>query len=333
MKKENLFEVVKQPHSIISSKAYEETMNTVVLPRLEHCRRTFTKEAADGHSIYGEVYLQEKSRGSVMISHGFTESCVKYREMIYYFLEEGYSVCILDHRDHGSSRDVVREKPGDVPTHVEHFQSYVDDFDVVVRKVFQEMPKPWFLFAHSMGGAIGARYAQQHPEVFDKIVLNAPMLEINRGGIPYFAAKLAANVLCLVGRKRGFLPGQGRFTGVEDFENSPTTGRERYRYYLARQLENPALQSAGCSCRWAAEAFRADEQILKPAECRKIPVKVLLFQADKDDFVLSNGQDRFMGSIPKGRLLFVPGSKHEIYMSEDETLKIYLTALFGFLAD
>lgn len=333
MKKENLFEIVKQPHPIIPSKDYEETMNTVVLPLLSKYRRPFTRQTSDGHIVYGEMYSRPESRGSIMISHGFTESRVKYREMIYYFLEEGYNVCVLDHRGHGNSRDIVREKPGEAPTHVERFQNYVDDFDVVVRAVFQEMPKPWFLFAHSMGGAIGALYAQQHPEVFDKIVFSAPMFEINRGGAPYLAVKLTAEVLCLMGKGEEFLPGQGKFSGTEDFSNSASSCEERYRYYFNQQIADTRLQSSGSSCRWTAEAFRATESLLKVKNCKKVAAKVLLFQADKDDFVLPTGQERFVEAIPNSKLIFVPGSKHEIYMSKDDTLEIYLTALFDFLAD
>ena len=67
-------------------------------------------------------------RGAVVISYGFTENARKYSELIWYFLLDGYSVCVLEHRGHGYSvRDVddpergvdrrlaaVRGRPGQV---------------------------------------------------------------------------------------------------------------------------------------------------------------------------------------------------------------------------
>ena len=43
-----------------------------------------------------------------------------------------------------------------------------------------------------MGGCIGAFYLEQYPEDFAKAVLNAPMLGVNLGGVPSWAAR----VLC-----------------------------------------------------------------------------------------------------------------------------------------
>ena len=42
-------------------------------------------------------------KGVVVISHGFTESAVKYDEVAYYFLKEGYHVYIPEHCGHGRS--------------------------------------------------------------------------------------------------------------------------------------------------------------------------------------------------------------------------------------
>lgn len=39
-------------------------------------------------------------KGVVVISHGFTESAVKYDEVAYYFLKEGYHVYIPEHCGH-----------------------------------------------------------------------------------------------------------------------------------------------------------------------------------------------------------------------------------------
>ena len=43
-------------------------------------------------SIYYEKFIVENEKGSIVISHGFTEVIDKYNEIIYYFKKNGYSV-------------------------------------------------------------------------------------------------------------------------------------------------------------------------------------------------------------------------------------------------
>ena len=79
-------------------------------------------------TICARTAPQPRSVAPVVISYGFTENARKYSELIWYFLLDGYSVCVLEHRGHGYSvRDVddprrgvdrrlaaVRGRPGQV---------------------------------------------------------------------------------------------------------------------------------------------------------------------------------------------------------------------------
>lgn len=327
--KRTLQETVQKTYPIIKAEQLADTMKDTVESALAQLRREFRLTAQDGHVIYGQCFRARKcGKGSILISHGCTESCEKYREMIWYFLREGYSVCILDHRGHGRSRDGVH---GDA-THVVHFQDYVDDLAAVVEEQLRSLPEPYYLYAHSMGGLIGGLYLQQHPTVFSKAVFNAPMFEINRAGLPYWAAKSMASLLCLLGRGEKRLPGQGTFCEQEDFAGAATNCRERYLYYFRQQLQNEDLQSNGSSCRWALESFRAGERFLRKDACAGVRIPVLVFQAEKDDYVLPGAQERFVEAVPNGQLVYVPGAKHEIYLSNDEILQMYLEAILEFLA-
>lgn len=381
VRKRILTEAVTGTYPVIPAKMLEKTMKEQVEPYLRKVGKAFTVEAADGHRISGMTFQAEQCRGTVMISHGFTEAWEKYMEMIYYFLQDGLNVCIHDHRGHGRSRGekyvglrkTVRNEERVVranetgnqdnvvsdndarnqdsvrcdhkqnsrknsssrntggPTHIEHFQNYVDDWDAVVNQVMPSMPHPWYLFAHSMGGLIGATYIQQHPGTYEKAVFNAPMFEVNRGNLPYPVAKGAAFLLCLLGKGKEFLPGQSPFSEKEDFEGSASTCKERYLQHYHRQIASFHLQNGGSSCKWTLEAFRGDEKLLKKKRCREMHLPILLFQAEKDDYVLPGGQDRFIASVPRGGIFYVPGSKHEIYLSDDETMKRYVYAVMRFL--
>ncbi|MDO4467613.1 MAG: alpha/beta hydrolase [Bacillota bacterium] len=274
--------------------------------------------------IAGTLFIGNGNNGSIMISHGFTESQKKYEELIYYFLQEGYCVCIHDHKNHGHSRKTPQKY-----THIDRFQEYVEDLEKVVQEKLLTMPKPYYIFAHSMGGLIASLFLEQHPGVFEKAILSSPMFEVNRSGIPYGLAKAVANAFCILGKGESPLPGQGSFSSKENFEGSAATCYERYKIYFEKQLQDPFLQSGGPTYQWTKESFRACEQGIKNASSISIPV--LLFQADKDDFVLPKGQEEFIKRLKNGKLVFVPNTKHEIYLSEDKILFDYLQKIFNFL--
>lgn len=323
-----------QDYDIISEKDFAEKMRADVVPFLNSRRksRVFTREA--DQALYCETFLTpaDVPKGTIMISHGFTESCDKYHEVIYYMLREGYHVLIFEHRGHGRSRTPNETNVANTPTHVEHFQDYVNDMSYVVMEVLKkEMPEPYYLFAHSMGGAIGAAFAEARPDIFYKIIFTAPMFEINRHGIPKILAKFIGFWNCLTGKSRDFTVMQKPFSIEPDFDASPCTSEARYMYYFNQQLAHPEYQSAGSSNRWARECLRACDQLLQPVNCRRIRIPVLLFQADDDSFVYPGGQNRFMSQIPDGKSVFVPGSRHEIYMSGDAITARYWRIIFDFL--
>ena len=326
--KRNLFDEMIREYPVLPASDLVRLEQEVIIPRLTAGGKSFKVKSPTGHTLDGMTYTVDNPKGTIMISHGFTEAVEKFGEMIYYFMSEGYNVCIHSHWDHGNSRD---EAPNGRPTHIDSFQYYVDDFAAVADSILPTLAAPYILYAHSMGGLVGALYLEQHPDVFTKAVFNAPMFEINRGGIPYFIAKAIATFLCKIGKGKTYLPGQGPFSEIPDFEHSAASCKERYQLYFDKRLKDPNLQNCGSSCRWALESFYADERMLKPENCSRITIPVLLFQAENDDFVLPGGHDAFMNIIPDGRYIFVPGAKHEIYLSDDEILKRYVQMIVEFL--
>ncbi len=64
-------------------------------------------------------------KGVVVISRGFTESAVKYDEVAYYFLKEGYHVYIPEHCGHGRSYRLTAD-PSLV--HIDTWRRYIRDF-------------------------------------------------------------------------------------------------------------------------------------------------------------------------------------------------------------
>lgn len=319
---------------IISEEGYIEAMKSQIVPRLAALRKSVLLNREGSQKLYCEYYVHplDLSKGSVFISHGFTESCGKYHEVIYYFLKAGYSVCMIEHRGHGRSRRTEERTSAGAPTDIEKFQYYVYDMDYAIETVLKKnLPAPYYLFCHSMGGAIGALYMESHPDTFQKAIFSAPMFEINSGGYPKAVVKALIRISCALGKQEQFLAGQNPFSAEENFADSAASCEPRYRYYFEQQLAVPAFQNGGSSIRWAGESLRATERLLKPENCSKITIPVLLFQAGADTVVCSGGQDRFIEQIPDGRLVFVPDTKHEIYLGPDKVLEKYWNVIFSFL--
>ena len=112
-----------------------------------------------------------------------TEAAPKYDEMIYYFLKAGYHVYMPEHMGHGQSYCLTADSS---LVHIDTWKRYVRDFLKichVIKKTYPELPL--VLFAHSMGGAIGTIAAAWEPQLFQKIILNSPMLRPLTGNVPW----------------------------------------------------------------------------------------------------------------------------------------------------
>lgn len=105
-----------------------------------------------------------RQKVAIVISHGFCEFAEKYKEVIYYFLKNGYSVYVPEHRGHGYSDRIVVDGE---KVHIEDYEQYVQDLHCFVKNVVELTEKRKILFCHSMGGAIGVRYLEEFPLTFD----------------------------------------------------------------------------------------------------------------------------------------------------------------------
>lgn len=332
MKKVRLNQEGKKSYPCIKDKDYSVQMKSIVEPYLDSLKKDGWYEREKGKCLYYEFYLAEKAVGTVIVAHGFTESVEKYREAVYYFLKEHYNVFLLSHRGHGKS---VREiKSSDFSlTHVKNFGDYVEDFrgfieEVVVKEAGTEIP--FYIYAHSMGGAIAVRYLQIYPGRISKAILSSPMLDIKLE-IPRIEAEAISYYMVKTGREERYITGQKPFSKEEDFEGCSCSSKERYEYYFNKKLANPELQNSAGSYSWLFESLKAVKQI--EMEKRKIQIPVCIFTAEFDDLVSRRGQIDFARKTPDSRLVLVPGTKHEIYMAPEIIQRQYWRYIFGFLRD
>ena len=307
------------PDGLVLSANYAATMNGAVLPWLAARREDVTVAGAGGRPLFCSRYNGIGSAGTVLLVHGFTENGEKLAELVHSLLRNGYGVVTYDQRGHGRSwRD---PDIADLSlTHVDRFEEYVEDMEAVVEKVLADMPKPWRLFAHSMGGAVSALHMEKHPGVFARAALCAPMIAPNLGGLPPAAARAMCAVAGMLGhdKKRVFV--SKPFAGPEDFDTSCATGRERFDWYDALRVATPEYHNNGPTYGWTREALRASKMVLAPGAVEKIDIPVRVFTAEDDNSVMPDAQEAFVARLKDGRRTLVPGSRHEIYRSRDDVL-------------
>lgn len=316
----------------VSESEYNDKMDNTVVPYLNNIVQTGYFVGQNNVNIYYEKYVVPNSKASIVISHGFTEYTGRYKELIYYFIKKGYSVYILDHRGHGHSGNLGTKDSTEL--NVDSFEYYVLDFKTFLDNIVlpsKNKNEKLLLYAHSMGGCIGALFLEQFPQYFNAAILNSPMLEINTGNVPSFIAKPLADIMNFFGLGNNYVFGQGKYTGEDDFANCGTSSKVRYEYARNKLLnQDQYAQRGGASFHWLQEAFNATKEATNKDNASEVKIPVVLFQAENDTYVGKNGQIEFAKYAGNCTLVPVSGSKHEIYRENDSILPGYLNNVFNF---
>lgn len=314
---------------IIKEKDYRRSMEEVVLPYLETVKTDGYFDGYGGVKLHYVRYECEKPLRTVVILHGFTESCEKFREMIYYFLKADCNVYIYDQRCHGKSERLVEDK---TLTHVDRFDDYLKDFEIFTDKTVPHL-LPLILFSHSMGGAVAALYVEKHPGVYRKAIFSSPMIAPSTGGIPKFAARAICGAAEIIGKgkKRVFVSSE--YPGKEEFENSCDTSFERFSFYERFRRNDPDYQNYSPSYRWTHEAINVTRSIMKKGEPEKTDIPSLLFSAGLDNMVSIPEQKEFAERMKHCEFISYESAKHEIYFSADDVLEKYVNRIISFIND
>lgn len=315
---------------LVLSENYADTMENVVLPWLKQREKTQTVAGQEEKPLCCVSYDADAPKGTVLVLHGFTECAEKFSEVIYSLLQNGFSVVAYDQRGHGHSwRDDAAKKDVSL-THVSDFNEYEQDLLAVCGAVLKKMPKPWMIFAHSMGGAVTGLFLERHPDVFSRAALCAPMIAANLG-----MPRLVVTGLCHLfklfgqGKRRVFV--SKPYSGPEDFNTGFATSRERFDWYDKVKHDHKEYWNNGPSYSWTLEAIRVNRWLLAPGAVEKIACPVKLYTAENDTSVLPEPQKQFIGRVKRGEWALVKGAKHEIFRSTDDVLFPWWHDVLAFL--
>lgn len=279
----------------------------------------------DGRIISYYAYRKPQAKGCIVISHGFCEFGEKYNEVIYYFLQAGYSVYLPEHRGHGYSEQLTPDRS---KVHIEDFEDYVRDFRCFLTEIVGQQKK--FLFAHSMGGAIAVRYLEEYPESFEGAVLSAPMLRIKTGKCPGLLAEWAADWFVFTGRETRYAAGQRGFDFKADFAGSGCLSEERYRYVFDKRLANFNYRTYGATYGWLRAVLQAEKNIKRKNNLQRIKTPILLLLAGREHMVDNRAALEFVNRVNGVSVVCLEEAKHEIYNADYETRVSYYGQIFHF---
>ncbi len=272
---------------------------------------------------YASAVINETGPAIVLLG-GRSESYQKFRELIYDFCKQGYSVYCVDHRGQGMSDRLLKNLH---KGHVEHFRDYVTDLKLFIDKVISPTQhSKQYLLCHSMGGAIGSLYLQSYHHDFDAAVLASPMFGINFGQIPRPIANVYSRAMHIVNKiihtESFYAPGKGDFAH-SPFENNQLTHsplrfdifRRSYGFYPQTQLGGPTIN-------WLQQSIKACRRAIQYAGNIKTPTLVL--QAGGDEVVLAEAQQQFCRALSHehnkhqpAEPVLIPGAAHELFLETD----------------
>lgn len=303
---------------------------------VEQVKISINKIKKDGYfkgcnnlNIYYQVFSVINEKGRIVISHGFSECIEKYNELIYYFTEMGYSVYAIEHRGHGRSGSFGKKHKSQIS--IDKFEYYVEDLRIFLDTIVVGKDVDLYLYAHSMGGAIGTMFLEKYCGYFKKAILSAPMMDINTGEYHKAISYLISQIYINIGKGKEFLFGQGPFEGKYDLESSGTSNMYRYKNHLDYLNKDEELQRCGGSFKWLNESLKATKEILKKRNIEKINIPILFFQAGRDTFVKEKGQNKFCEIANMCKKIRFENGKHELYMEDDEIMIEYLKNISEFL--
>lgn len=272
-------------------------------------------KTSDGLRIRVGHWNREDAKGTVLIFPGRTEFVEKYGRSAASLHERGYATVAIDWRGQGIAD---RMTPNRAIGHVGHFKDYQHDVAAVMEHVKAlDLPRPYFLIGHSMGGCIGLRAIMDGLDV-KAAMFSAPMWGIQMSiGLRPFAWGLSAMSKSL-GFDQSLAPGQSDQSYVlrVDFEENTLTNDHDMFEALREQLRaHPELGLGGPSLRWLNTSLREMHR-LSLRDAPAVPTTTFL---GSNEAIVDPGRIRDrMGSWPGGTLRVIAGGQHEMMMDNAE---------------
>ncbi len=306
------------PFHILTEEQFETQFQDIIR-QLEPCRTEGYYQGFDGKELFYEYFQAENSRGAVVILHGLSEFTKKYHEFAYYLLQQGLDVFLYDQRCHGRSCRLTDRQD---MIHVDKFADYEADLHCFVETVVRPATegKPLYLYAHSMGGAVAALYLAEHPQVFRKAVLSAPMIEPLTGSVSPGFARRGLGLYLLVKDRKGKFWSCNEFDPNYKFERAQDKSYARFCRNMQIRIDQPCYRTTPYTLGWVHESLKLRPKLTRSRFLRKIRTPILMLSAERDGVVSTAAQQEFAQKCPACRQVVQMGASHTMLNGRLETI-------------
>jgi lysophospholipase len=285
--------------------------------------------AADGVRLRVAAW-RGGDRGTVLLFPGRTEYVEKYGRAASDFLKRGYSTVAIDWRGQGLADRLV---PNPLVGYVRRFTEYQHDVAALMAALpALNLPLPLHVLAHSMGGCIALRALINGMPV-RSAAFSAPMWDINLPRRMRPVARIVGAASRPFGFSKRFVPGtslQKTYVDAADFTgNELTTDADMYAYMRAQVAARVELALGGPSIGWVGAALR---EVAALSRHPSPALPVITFLGSEERIVCSTAIARRMARWPGGRLVEVPGARHEVMMETPDTRARFFDETSAFFA-
>lgn len=286
--------------------------------------------AADGPRLRVAVWGRDAPRGTVLVFPGRTEAIEKYGRAAADLCARGFASAVIDWRGQGLS-DRLHGDPA--LGHVGRFADYQKDVAAMLTHVRAlGLPRPFFLLAHSMGGAIGLRALLGGLDV-RAAAFSSPMWRIAIAPHMRPVAWTLSSAARPLGLGHVMAPGQPPASYIlrATFEQNTLTSDPEMWDYMRRQIRaEPRLGLGGPSLAWLNEALRENRRTLAEASPS---VPALAFAAGDETIVVAEAIRTRMARWPRGRLVDLPGARHEVLMETPDRRQLVFDTVAAHFID
>ncbi len=257
-------------------------------------------------------------QGTILVFPGRTEYAEKYHHTVTRLISAGFSCLVIDWRGQGLSDRLTKDS---MVSHVNRFSDYQMDVAAMIAAAKRlDLPRPWYLLAHSMGGTIGLRALEKGLPV-KACAFTAPMWGIEMSPLERIAAWPLMGAARALGLSQVYAPGNAPQKGqcyvhsVRFEDNRLTQDRDRFQALVREAYSLPNHQTGAPSAGWVFEAMN---------ECRRLS---RLPSPDCPAYTISGTEDVVVDNMAiqtrmadwlNGQRRVVEGAKHDLLSERDD---------------
>jgi len=265
------------------------------------------------------VWAPEATKGTVLLFCGRTEYVEKYAIPAGDLAARGYATVAIDWRGQGLADRLLED--GRIG-HVGEFRDYQKDVAAMLRATrVLDLPEPYFLLAHSMGGGIGLRALHEDLPVA-AAAFTGPMWGIRIAPALQPVAWVLTRLMPALGLGGKLAP----TTQPEPYvlrapfeDNILTTDPEMHQMMRDQVTKHEALCLGGPSYMWLGQAL-GECATLATMASPKVPC--LTFVGGNERIVHTGSIDARMKAWPTGDLHVLEGCEHEVLMEGPKTRQL-----------